>query len=237
MEADIFVFEGVINWQPINLVLFDLPVNPVLDPGEVSYFLDVLERVHVEEVVPQTVNIVDMRHEVLAPSLEGALVREADVALAISFVLNFLLGVPLLGELIDDDGGDDVAEQDLEEPPVDQIRNEAAVVVLFVLPAHAFPDDLLGVEGTHAGDDGVAVLIYAVDVDVDLLVLVQGPYVVVEGDEPEDERECQGEQAHEHQLLPGQPNRLQYTFQQLDFREGKNKGERINPHLEEAGVD
>lgn len=119
VKGDVLVLEGVVDGQPVDLVLLDLPVDPVLDAGELGDVLEVLQGVHVEEVVPQAVHIVDVGHEVLASPLEGVLVGKADVALAVPLVLDLLLGVPLLGELVNNDGGDDVAQQDLEKAPVD----------------------------------------------------------------------------------------------------------------------
>lgn len=150
--------------------------------------------------------------EILTPSFQDIAIGETDIALAVPLILYSLLDVSLLCEFVDDDGGDHVGEQDLEESPIDQVRHESAIVVLFRV-ADTLPNDLLRVQGPDARDDRVAVLVDVVDVDVDFLVVVEGPNVVVEGDEAEDEGEGQGQQAYEHQLLPSQPDGLEYALQ------------------------
>lgn len=179
------------------MILFDLSVDPVLDASEISEVLKVLESVHVEEVVPDVVHVVDMRHEVFASALQRVLVGKTDVALTVPLMLYFLLGISLLCEFVDDDGRNNVAQQNFEESPVHQVWNELTVVVFFVLTAHALPNDLLRIERAHACDDRVAVLVNSIDINVDFFVLVERTNVVVQSDEPEDEREGQCKEADE----------------------------------------
>ena len=90
--------------------------------------------------------IVHMGHKILSSPFEGILIRKANVTFAISFMLYLLFGISLLGELIDDDGSDDVTEENFEKSPIYQIGDKSAVVILLVLSANTLADDFLGVE-------------------------------------------------------------------------------------------
>lgn len=233
----VLLLEGVVDRQPVDAVALDLAVDPILDAGELGDVLESLQGVHVEEVVPNIVHLVGVGVEVLSLPLEGGSVGEADVALAVLLVFDLLLGVPLLSKLVDDDGRDNVRQQHFEEPPIDQVGDEAAVVVVLAFSVDVLADDLLGVEGADAGGDRRAVLLDPGNVDIDFLALVQGAQVVTQGNEPEDERKSEGQQTDEHQLLPSESDRLEDALKEGNPSEKEEESEGVGPHLHKASIE
>lgn len=84
-------------------------LNPVLNPGEFGAVFQSLQAIHVVKVIPKIMRLVDMFVEVVTFSLQGTLVSRTYVASIVTLILDLFLGVTLLGELVDDDGRDNVS--------------------------------------------------------------------------------------------------------------------------------
>ena len=125
----------------------------------------------------------------------------------------------MFGELVNNDGGNDIGKEDLEKSPVNNIRHELVLVPILV---HTLADDLLGIQRLDAWRDRVTVLVDSVDVNINLFIFIQGDDVVVDGQETENERENHSQKTHDQQLFPGQFDRFENAFQQLYFAKYEN---------------
>lgn len=136
-----------------------MSIYPILNTSKISNIFKFLQSIHVEEIIPQIMHMVDMRHKILASSFKGISISKADIAFTIALILDLLFGVTLLSEFIDDNSCKDVGQQNLKESPINQIRNKPAIIVLLLLPIHAFSDDVLCKERYYTSYNRIAVLI------------------------------------------------------------------------------
>ena len=95
--------------------------DPVLNTSKLSTIFKSFKAIHIIEIIPKVMSFVDMLKKVKSLSLKSGLVSATNVATIVSFVLNFLFGVSLLSELVNNDSCNDIGEKDLEKAPVNQI--------------------------------------------------------------------------------------------------------------------
>jgi hypothetical protein len=84
--------------------------DPVLNTSELSTIFKSLKAIHIVEIVPKVMRFVDMLKKVKSLPLKSGLVSATNVTTIVSFVLNFLFGVSLLSELVDNDSCNDIGE-------------------------------------------------------------------------------------------------------------------------------
>jgi hypothetical protein len=179
MKTYIFIFKGVINRNPVDLILLYLSVDPVLYSSKICNVFQVLQCVHIKEIIPKIMNIIHVRHKIFASSLQRVFICKAYITFAVSFMLYFLLGISLLCEFVNDDSCDDVAQKDFEKSPVNYIWNKSTIIILLILSTYAFSNNFLSIKWAHASDYWIAVFVNSVNVDVNLLVLIKWSYVIV----------------------------------------------------------
>lgn len=206
--------------------------DPVLNTSELSTIFKSFKAIHIVEIVPKVMSFVDMLKKVKSLSLKSGLVSATNVTTIVSFVLNFLFGVSLLSELVNNDSCNDIGEKDLEKAPVNQIWHKLILVSILI---HAFTDDLLSVKGLNTGRYGVAMLIDPVDIDVDLFIFVKRHDVIVDRQEPKNEWKHNCQQTNNEQLFPRQSDSFEDTFKQLNLAKYKNQRERVHTNFNEKG--
>lgn len=86
-----------------------MSIYPILNSSKISNIFKFLQSIHIKEIVPQIMHMIDMRHKILTPSLKRISIRKADITFAISLVLYLLFGITLLSEFINDNSCKDVA--------------------------------------------------------------------------------------------------------------------------------
>lgn len=101
--------EVVIDRNPLDHTTFDLSIDPVLDSSEISDGFQMFKRVHIEEIIPNIMHMIDMSHKIFSPSLKQGSICKADVAFAKFLMEYFLLDIPLFSKFVDDDSCNDVA--------------------------------------------------------------------------------------------------------------------------------
>ena len=178
----------------------------------------------------------DMGVKILSSSFENISVSKTDVAFTVAIIVYFFLHIPLFCKPITNDCCNHVGEHDFEETPVNQVRNKSAVVI-FLFIAHAFSYYLLRIQRTNACHYRIAVFVYVINVDVDLFVVIQRPYVIVQSDKSKDERESESQQTDESKLFPSQPDCLEDTFQELKPGEYEKERKRVSSHFKETSVE
>jgi hypothetical protein len=112
---------GLIEGYPLNLTILDLVLNPILNTSELGAILQPLQTVHVVEIVPQVVGFINMLNKIQTLSLKSGLISTTDIASVVALILDFLLCVTLLGELINNNGSNNIRQQYLEESPINQV--------------------------------------------------------------------------------------------------------------------
>jgi hypothetical protein len=112
------IFLGLIKRYPLDFAVFNLMFDPVLNTCEFSTIFKPLKAIHIVEIVPEIMSFVDMLKKVKSFSLKSGLVSTTNITTIVSFVLNFLFGVSLLSELVNNDSCNDIGEKDLEKAPV-----------------------------------------------------------------------------------------------------------------------
>ena len=152
-------------------------------------------------------------------ALDGWLFSVADEASITQLIVDLLLDVSQLSELVNDDGGDDVGEEDVEEGPMNSIWEEPSVVACFSFARWRFSNDPLGVKRINAGEDRSAMRFYVSNVHIDWLILVQDSHVVVDTQKAEDKGKSCGKQANNQQFGPSQANSCQDIAQRFYLRE------------------
>jgi hypothetical protein len=91
---------------------------PVLNSSELSAIFKPFKTIHVVEIVPKVMSFVNMFKKVKSLSLKSRLISATNVTTVVSLVLDFLFGVSLLCELINNDSCNNVGKKDLEKAPV-----------------------------------------------------------------------------------------------------------------------
>lgn len=140
--------------------------------------------------------------------LNGIPVDVTDVAVVSLILFQLLLLLSLLGEGINHDTRDDIAEEEPEEHEVDAVVGESGPVELpALLPYH--PRDI------HVQDAGGDCPTHLVDG----LVLVDVLHVVAEPDQAEDEHECHSHHTHDCQGLDVGGDGLEDVLEDIDHDE------------------
>lgn len=110
--------EGFVDGYPVSESRLDLLLDPVLDACELCNVLEHFEIVHVEEVIPDVVDLFDVSSEGHSLALQLCTVRPAHEALVPLLLLHLLFRMPLLCKLVNYYRGNYVREEDLKEAPM-----------------------------------------------------------------------------------------------------------------------
>lgn len=135
---------GGIEGKPLNLLVFDLLDDPVLNPSVFCADFQFLQIVQVVEVIPNAMFLVFVLFKELSSFFYCGFISKADQTFVTLFVLDLLFDVSQPGKFIDDDGCCQVGDEDVEEGPVYCVRKQPTVVAAVAHPTGGLPDNPLG---------------------------------------------------------------------------------------------